>query len=146
MFLQSYMKNLFYIFEKEEQSVQSELEEETKEKAKEEDVETQNQTSKEQNGGKEIEIEGELLDGKKIDIENEKEDGTEEKEEIDHSCFQCVEDYKLTLFRLTFMIIIVCLLCFLINRIKTRNCFKVSQKSYMICQIHSFHFVNCGIS
>ena len=140
------MKDLFYIFEKEEQSVQSELEEETKEKAKEEDVETQNQTSEEQNGGKIIEIEGEFLDGKKIDIENEKEHGNEEKEEIDHSCFQCVEDYTLTLFGLTFMIIIVCLLCILINRIKTRNCFKVSQKSYMTCQIYSFHFVNCGIS
>ena len=129
MFLQSYMKNLFYIFEKEEQSVQSELEEETKEKAKEENVETQNQTSKEQNGGQEIEIEGELLDGKKIDIENEKENCNEEKEEIDHSCLQCMEDYILTVFGLTFLIIIVFLLCFLINRIKTRNCFKVSQKS-----------------
>ena len=129
MFLQSYMKNLFYIFEKEEQSVQSELEEETKEKAKEENVETQNQTSKEQNGGKEIEIEGELLDGKKIDIENEKENCNEEKEEIDHSCLQCMEDYILTVFGLTFLIIIVFVLCFLINRIKTRNCFKVSQKS-----------------
>ena len=139
------MKNLFYIFEKEEQSVQSELEEETKEKAKEENVETQNQTSKEQNGGKEIEIEGELLDGKKIDIENEKEDGNEEKEEIDHSLLQFVEEHILTLFGLTFLIIIVFLLYFLINKIKTRNCFKVSQKSYMTCQIYSFHFVNCGI-
>ena len=146
MFLQSYMKNLFYIFEKEKQSVQSELEEKTKEKTKEENIATQNQTSEEQNGSKIMEIEGEFLDGKKIDIENEKEDGNEEKEEIDHSLLQFVEDYILTLFGLTFLIIIVFLLCLLINRIKTRNCFKVSQKSYMTCQIYSFHFVNCGIS
>ena len=129
MFLQSYIKNLFYIFEKEKQSVQSELEEKTKEKTKEENVATQNQTSEEQNGGKTIEIEGEFLDGKKIDIENEKGDGNEEKEKIDHISLQCVEDYTLTFFGLTFLIIIVFLLCFLINRIKTRNCFKVSQKS-----------------
>jgi hypothetical protein len=140
------MKNLFYIFEKEKQSVQSELEEKTKEKTKGKNVETQNQTSEEQNGGKAIEIEGEFLDGKKIDIENEKENCNEEKEEIDHSCLQCMEDYILTVFGLTFLIIIVFVLCFLINRIKTRNCFKVSQKSYVTCQIHSFHFVNCGIS
>jgi hypothetical protein len=115
------MKNLFYIFEQEEQSVQYELEKETKE----ENVETQNQTSEEQHGEKTIEIEGEFLDGKTIDIENEKEDGNEEKEKIDHSCLQCVEDYILTLFGLTFLIIIVFLLCILINKIKTRNCFKL---------------------
>ena len=142
MFLQSYMKNFFYIFEKEKQSVQYELEEKTKEKTKGKNVETQNQTSEEQNGGKIIEIEGEFLDGKKIDIENEKGDGNEEKEKIDHISLHGVEDYTLTLFGLTFLIIIVFLLCFLINIIKTRN----SQKSYMTCQIHSFHFVNCGIS